>query len=248
LCNFFTRHREPRNLQAAFRFPELPNDPPRWVVRPTDTERVVAVGKDGQRHAVPMRWGVPYWAKDVKTGLTLFNWQSETVMQKSAFVEPFKRGHRCLVPCDGFFEFTGPKGQKQPWLFKPRDDRMMAFAGLWEGMARTERCTASRTSPVVQHRNVRSKRDARTDSQPHAGQLNHFRTATNMTDAMGGLSALMLLGGAISRGLRPIGDIRNFSAQVGSPEQLSLTGQAPRPADLCRPFRTFITDLLKVRF
>jgi putative SOS response-associated peptidase YedK len=91
MCNFFTRHREPRNLAAAFRFPELPNDPPRYVVRPTDTERVVAVGKDGQRHAVPMRWGlVPYW--DIKTGLTLFNWQSETVMQKSAFAEPFKRG------------------------------------------------------------------------------------------------------------------------------------------------------------
>ncbi|HEX4113781.1 MAG TPA: SOS response-associated peptidase [Stellaceae bacterium] len=133
MCNFFTRHREPRNLAAAFRFPELPNDPPRWVVRPTDTERVVAVGKDGQRHAIPMRWGlVPYWAKDIKTGLTLFNWQSETVMEKRTFAEPFKRGHRCLVPCDGFFEFTGEKGNKQPWLLKPKDNRVMAFAGLWD--------------------------------------------------------------------------------------------------------------------
>ncbi len=43
-----------------------------------------------------------------------------------------ERGHRCLVPCDGFFEFTGPKRQKQPWLFKPKDDRVMAFAGLWD--------------------------------------------------------------------------------------------------------------------
>jgi putative SOS response-associated peptidase YedK len=33
---------------------------------------------------------------------------------------------------DGFFEFTGPKGKKQPWLFKPQDDRPLAFAGLWE--------------------------------------------------------------------------------------------------------------------
>jgi putative SOS response-associated peptidase YedK len=133
MCNYFSRTREPRNLRAAFRFPELPNDPPRYVVRPTDTERVVAVGKDGERHAVAMRWGlVPWWSKDIKTGLTLFNWQSETVTAKSTFAEPFNRGRRCLVPCDGFFEFTGPKGQKQPWLFKPRDNRLMAFAGLWE--------------------------------------------------------------------------------------------------------------------
>ena len=133
MCNYFTRYREPRNLQAAFKFPELPNDPPRYVVRPTDTERVVAVGKDGERHSVPMRWGlVPYWAKDIKTGLTMFNWRSEDYTGKPAFSGPWDRGHRCLVPCDGFFEFTGEKGNKQPWLFKPKDDRVMAFAGLWD--------------------------------------------------------------------------------------------------------------------
>jgi len=134
MCNYFSRYREPRQLQVALRFVDpLPNDPPRYVVRPTDTERVVAIGKDGERRFIPMRWGlVPWWAKDVKTGLTLFNWQSETVLKKSTFAEPFNRGHRCLVSCDGFFEFTGPKGAKQPHLFKPKDDRIMAFAGLWE--------------------------------------------------------------------------------------------------------------------
>jgi putative SOS response-associated peptidase YedK len=133
MCNYFTRHREPRNIQAAFRFPEIPNDAPRYVVRPTNTERVVSVGKDGERHFVPMRWGlVPFWAKDIKMGLTLFNWRSENVMAKRTFAEPFKRGRRCLVPCDGFFEFTGERGAKQPYLFRPKDGRLMAFAGLWE--------------------------------------------------------------------------------------------------------------------
>jgi putative SOS response-associated peptidase YedK len=58
MCNFYARYREPRNLQTVFKFPEQPNDPPRYVVRPTDTERVVAVGKDRERHSVPMRWGL----------------------------------------------------------------------------------------------------------------------------------------------------------------------------------------------
>jgi putative SOS response-associated peptidase YedK len=87
-------------------------------VRPTDTERVVAVGKDGGRNAVPMRWGlVPWWAKEVKTGFMLFNWQSETMIGKNAFVELFARGRPCLVPCDGLFGFTGAKGEKQPLSF-----------------------------------------------------------------------------------------------------------------------------------
>jgi putative SOS response-associated peptidase YedK len=80
-----------------------------------------------------MRWGLlPWFAKDIKTGLTTFNYRSEEFVDKPAFSAPWKRGYRCLVPCDGFFEFSGPKGQKQPWLFKPRDDRVMALAGLWE--------------------------------------------------------------------------------------------------------------------
>jgi putative SOS response-associated peptidase YedK len=126
-----TRYREPSEMQRQFKFLELPNDEPRWVVRPTDTERVIAVGRDGALHSIPMRWGlVPYWSKDIKTGLTLFNWRSDDM--KSTFTEPFNRGRRCLVPCDGFFEFAGPKGQKQPWLFKAKDGCLMAFAGLWE--------------------------------------------------------------------------------------------------------------------
>jgi len=47
MCNFYERHRSTRDLQAAFRFSELPNLEPRFVVRPTDTARVAAVGKDG---------------------------------------------------------------------------------------------------------------------------------------------------------------------------------------------------------
>jgi putative SOS response-associated peptidase YedK len=134
MCNFFTRHREPRRLQASLRFVDpLPNLEPRYVVRPTNTERVVAIARDGARHLVPMRWGlVPFLAKDIKTGLTLFNWRAEEVREKRTFAEPFRRGRRCLVPCDGFFEFTGARGAKQPYLFEPRDGGVMTFAGLWD--------------------------------------------------------------------------------------------------------------------
>ncbi|MGH7174102.1 MAG: SOS response-associated peptidase, partial [Gemmataceae bacterium] len=74
----------------------------------TNTERVVAIGNDGGRHAIPMRWGlVPFWAKDIKTGLTLFNWRSEEVMAKRTFAEPFKRGRR-------WEQWHGPKDAPLP--------------------------------------------------------------------------------------------------------------------------------------
>ena len=134
MCNYYSRYKPPRYLQDAFRWEgPLPNMEPRYVVRPTNIEAVVAIGKDSKRRLVPMRWGlVPPWAKDLKTGLTLFNARAETLLEKASFRDPFVKGRRCLVPVDGFFEFSGARGAKQPHYFKPHDDRVMAFAGLWE--------------------------------------------------------------------------------------------------------------------
>ena len=75
MCNYYGRQRPVSDLQSAFGFVDpLPNLEPRYVVRPTDTEHVVAVGKEGTRHFPAMRWGlVPPGSPDIKTGLTLFN-------------------------------------------------------------------------------------------------------------------------------------------------------------------------------
>jgi putative SOS response-associated peptidase YedK len=64
--------------------------------------------------------------------LQRFNYRSEEFTIKPAFSEPWGRAYRCLVPCDGFSEFTADKGNKQSWPFKRKNDDTMAFAGLWE--------------------------------------------------------------------------------------------------------------------
>jgi putative SOS response-associated peptidase YedK len=59
MCNYYDRHRPASDLQNAFGFVDpIPNLEPRYVVRPTDTERVVAIEKDGARHFSAMRWGL----------------------------------------------------------------------------------------------------------------------------------------------------------------------------------------------
>src|ERR1700712_1452286 len=48
------------------------------------------------------------------------------------FREAFRR-RRCIVPASGFFEWTGPKGDKQPHLFSAADGSpILGFAGLWD--------------------------------------------------------------------------------------------------------------------
>ena len=39
---------------------------------------------------------------------------------------------RCVVPADGFYEWTGPRAKRQPLWIYPRDGGLILFAGLYE--------------------------------------------------------------------------------------------------------------------
>lgn len=80
-----------------------------------------------------MRWGlVPYWAKDLKIGVSTINAMAETVDTKPMFREAFKR-RRCLVPVEAYYEWKKLDAKtKQPYAFVLAGGGVMALAGLWE--------------------------------------------------------------------------------------------------------------------
>jgi putative SOS response-associated peptidase YedK len=102
----------------------------RYNIAPMQWIPVVRV-RDGQRELVNLRWGlIPSWVRDPKpTGLV--NARSETVSEKPSFREPF-RHRRCLVPADGFYEWTPVGRKKQPCYFRKAHGGLMALAGLWD--------------------------------------------------------------------------------------------------------------------
>ncbi|MEM8946110.1 MAG: SOS response-associated peptidase [Planctomycetota bacterium] len=96
---------------------------------------------DGRREPAAVRWGlIPSWAKDEKIGYRTINARAETVRAKPAFRSAFKR-RRCIVLADGYYEWTGPKGNKQPYYVHRVDERPLAFYGLWEQWGDVESCT-----------------------------------------------------------------------------------------------------------
>ncbi len=100
-------------------------------VAPTDYSLIVRMA-EGKRRMWPMRWGlIPSWAKDEGIGIKCINARSETVTEKPSFRAAVKY-RRCLVPADGFFEWQGVKGYKQPYFIHRADGMAMAMAGLWE--------------------------------------------------------------------------------------------------------------------
>lgn len=124
-------------LQRIFGVPERPNLKPRWNIAPTQEIAVVRRNGDGRRGgdgwslALP-RWGlVPGWARALPTGAPLVNARSESAAEKPAFRDAL-RARRCLIPVDGFYEWTGTGGRKQGHVIRRRDRALFALAGLWD--------------------------------------------------------------------------------------------------------------------
>jgi putative SOS response-associated peptidase YedK len=104
---------------------------PNYNVAPT--QEILAIARhEGKNHLKNFHWGlVPFWAKDLSIGNRLINARSETAATKPSFRNAFKE-RRCLIPSNGFYEWKGSKGQKQPMFFTLPDGNPFAFAGLWE--------------------------------------------------------------------------------------------------------------------
>jgi putative SOS response-associated peptidase YedK len=134
MCGRFTITRRDGNMLAA----ELGVDAdsfvdyrPRYNVAPTQMHYVVRV-KFENREVLPARWGlVNTWAKDASGAAKNINARAETVESRRAFREAFIK-RRCVVPADGFFEWTGPKTARQPTWFHREDNQLLLFAGLYE--------------------------------------------------------------------------------------------------------------------
>jgi len=67
----------------------------------------------------------------------MINARAETVSQKPSFRNAFRK-RRCLIPADGFYEWKGEKGHKQPYYVSTPSDKPFAFAGLWESWTNKE--------------------------------------------------------------------------------------------------------------
>jgi putative SOS response-associated peptidase YedK len=132
MCSRYSLTSPPEAVRAYFGYADTPNFPARYNIAPTQAIAVVARDREGVRRFRLMRWGLlPAFVKDPKTFPTLINARSEEVLAKPSFRNAM-RYRRCLIPADSFYEWTGPKGKRRPFLLRPRQGQLIAFAGLYE--------------------------------------------------------------------------------------------------------------------
>jgi putative SOS response-associated peptidase YedK len=112
MCGRFTLT-NPLRIRAAYpryRFEEFSEYRlPRFNIAPT--QAVLGVLDDGSERVAPLHWGIE----------GRINARAETVTQHAL---PF----RCIIFADGFYEWRGRK----PVYYTMKDDRVFAFAGIFE--------------------------------------------------------------------------------------------------------------------
>jgi putative SOS response-associated peptidase YedK len=130
MCNLYRIEKNPDAIRRLFESVSIPLTFPEGVpnIEPADvhiTDRAPVVRWNaGSAELVVRRWS---WPSPYNS--PLFNMRSDG--------RNFPRD-RCLVPLDGFYEYTKPadpgtkrpKAKKDRWLFRPAGDRDFAIAGL----------------------------------------------------------------------------------------------------------------------
>lgn len=119
---------------------------PSYNVAPTDITPVLvskhhfyddqdADCMNNSRIIVPMMWGmIPFWHRGDyrKHGLTTNNCRLEHMLESKLYRGPFRRGQRCVILCEGFYEWQTTKSAKPSeraahLLFMPQREQVKIY-------------------------------------------------------------------------------------------------------------------------
>jgi len=129
MCGRFTIFANAGELGERFSVDVPAEYGPRYNVAPSQS--VPVIGNDAPEAVQFRTWGLlPSWADD-PSEYGFINARAETIEDKPSFRSAVRR-RRCLIPADGFYEWTGERGSRQPYRIAFEDDRLFAMAGIWE--------------------------------------------------------------------------------------------------------------------
>jgi putative SOS response-associated peptidase YedK len=132
MCSRYSLTSPHEAVRAYFRYDNEAVFPPRYNIAPSQPVAIVRNTPKGGREMALVRWGlIPSWVKDPGQFKMLVNARAETAADKPSFRAAL-RHRRCLVPADGYYEWTGAPGAKRPHLVRPRGHGPMALAAIFE--------------------------------------------------------------------------------------------------------------------
>lgn len=129
MCNAFNTAKNPGDIREAIKEVESK------LIRRTDHAPVKLPGGE----IVSMRWGFQ------RKGLGVVNNTRSDNLDSPMWKDAIEK-RRCLIPVISYYEWSGPKGNKQTHLFRSPDDDWLWMAGVWEESAEFGPCFSMLTT------------------------------------------------------------------------------------------------------
>ena len=178
MCGRFTRFHTWGDIHEMYRLTDATetgrNTEARYNIAPTEDVLFITAGDDGAHKLREGRWWlVPWWAKELPKQ-PMFNARIETADTSGAFKDAWK-SKRCLVPADGFYEWTKTPttvartpGSSSAWTRRPSAS---------PAYGRTTRIWASRVARLSPRRLRPREPDPRSQAcDSHARPTTHGST------------------------------------------------------------------------
>jgi len=131
MCGRFCSHSNLATLSAAVGRALAGDEPPaRYNITPGTWIRALRQTDDPSSLALEsLWWGFqPQWS-DARAPQPI-NAKAETVATSAYFRDAFAH-QRCLIPANGWYEWSSEQGNKQPWYVTHCQGEVLWFAGIW---------------------------------------------------------------------------------------------------------------------
>jgi len=136
MCGRYSLFVSPEQLEDQFDLDDVSAYEPRYNAAPSQSLPVVT--DDQPATLQRLEWGlIPPWADERSAGGHI-NARAETLTETASFSDAFAQHTegdlsvgRCLVPADGFYEWTETSAGKQPYRVTLTEEKPFAMAGLW---------------------------------------------------------------------------------------------------------------------
>lgn len=98
-------------------------------------------------------WGlIPFWVKDSQSAgeirMKTFNARAETITEKASYKHAIK-AKRCLVLCNGFYEWQTRGKVKQPYYINLNNSEAFALAGIYDSWTNLETGEVVNTFSII---------------------------------------------------------------------------------------------------
>jgi putative SOS response-associated peptidase YedK len=131
MCGRYALTSPPEVIAECFKLLWSASVSAHYNIAPSQMIPVVRLTAQGRELAF-LKWGlIPSWTKDPAIGARLINARAETIADKPAFRNAYRRNH-CLVPADSFYEWKTVGKRKQPYCIGMVDHTLFGMAGLWD--------------------------------------------------------------------------------------------------------------------